>query len=173
MKLVTKKDLSTLPAAAFPLSDGEHILAYRGKQRYALVIFSGEDVIPESLRKIILKWQKAPMAFVVPYYGAEKSNSRVGFPKEFIERVKMAEYPNFYWDILPYPGSDPKGSICKLDHLYPLGKHSDSMECMPYRLTDAAFNYIVEWIRWLIEGVLDPDGLLRMVREELLKIEKI
>lgn len=173
LKLTNRRELASLPPAAFPLNNDEHILAYRGKKRYALVIYSGEDNLPVPIKEITVKWQKSPMVFVVPYYGAEKTVKRVGFPKEFIERVKMAEFPNFYWDLLPFSGSDPGGSICKLDHIYPLGKHHDSIECLPYKLSPNAFGYILEWLRWLIEDVMDPDGFLRTIREELIAIEKI
>jgi len=173
LKLTTRRDLQTLPAAAFPLHDQEIVLAYRGKRRPALVIYAGEDEIPPSLKKRLVKWQISPTALVIPYYGVEKTTKRAGFLKEFVERVKTAEYPSYYWDKLPISNKEKKGSICMLKHILPLGKHHNSIECTPFRLSKEALKVIYEWISWLFEGKMDPDGLLKLFREDLLEISNI
>lgn len=173
LKLQDRRSLSTLPAAGLTFPGDDAILAYRGKKRPALIISSGGGEIPRELREGKPRWQTDPVITVVPYYGADKKGTRAGFHKKFIERVMQAEYPNFYWDKLPTPDSESGGSICRLDHLLPLGKHHDSVEFTKYCLSNEAIGLIHEWVRWLVEGVMDPNGLLKLIREELNKIEKI
>lgn len=173
LKVLDQKTLPTLPAASLTFPEGDSVLAYRGKKRPALIISSGGGEIPNELREGKPKWQTDPLITVAPYYGAEQKSMRAGFHKKFIERVKQAEYPNFYWDRLPTPGSEPGGSICRLDHVLPLGKHHDSVEFTRYCLSDEAVGLIHEWLRWLFEGLMDPNGLLKLIREDLRKIEKI
>ena len=172
LKLLEKRDLSTLPAAALVIPEGEKILAFRGKKRPALIISTGGGEIPKNLKKGKPAWQTAPTVLVVPYYGVEQNQKRAGFNGEFIERVKKAEYPNFYWEKLPIPGDGGKGSICRLDHILPLGKHHDSIEFTEYCLSDMAMEIINQWLRWLIEK-FEPDGDLQYLRESLIKIQEI
>jgi len=172
LKLLEKKELSTLPAAALTFPEGEIVLAYRGKKRPALILSSGRDAIDPALIKGKPKWQSSPTALVAPFYGVQQGK-RAGFSEEFVNRVKMAEYSNFYWDQLPIPEGEKKGSICRLDHILPIGKHHDSVEFTPHCLSNEALDYIKEWLRWLFEGSLDPKGLLWYVREELIKIDMI
>ena len=172
LKLLDKNDLSLLPAAALVVPEGENILAYRGKKRPALIISSGGDEIPSNLRIGKPAWQTTPTILVVPYYGAAQNGKRAGFSEPFIERVKKAEYPNFHWDKLPIPGEGDKGSICRLDHILPLGKHHDSVEFTEHCLSESAMEIISQWLRWLIEEVLPP-GDLQYLRESLMKIQEI
>lgn len=172
LKLLEKEDLSTLPAAALTVPEGEKILAFRGKMRPALIISSGGKDISRNLIKEKPKWQTAPTILVVPYYGAERSGQRAGFRKEFVDRVKKAEYPNFYWDKLPISGEGTEGSICRLDHIFPLGKHHDSVKFTQHCLSEEAMTIIDEWLHWLIEDI-EPSGDLQTVREGLLEIEKL
>jgi len=172
LKLTDKNDLSVLPAAALVVPEGEKILAYRGKKRPALIISSGTDDIPQNLRTGKPAWQTAPTILVIPYYGAAQNGKRAGFHEEFIQRVKKAEYPNFHWDKLPIPGEGEFGSICRLDHILPLGRHHDSVEFTQYCLSEPAMEIINQWLRWLIEETL-PQGELLYLREELIKIQDI
>jgi len=172
LKLLDKHDMSFLPAAALVVPEGEKILAYRGKKRPALIISSGGDEIPKQLRIDKPAWQTTPMILVVPYYGAEQKEKRAGFNEVFIERIKKAEYPNFYWDKLPIPGEGDKGSICRLDHILPLGRHRDSVEFTEHCLSEAAMEIIYQWLSWLI-GEGKPSGNLEYLRENLMKIQEI
>ena len=172
LKLLEREDLPTLPAAALTIPEGEKILAFRGKIRPALIISSGGEAISQNLIQGKPKWQTAPTILVVPYYGVEGREKRAGFSKEFVERVKKAEYPNFYWDTLPIRGHETEGSICRLDHIFPLGKHHDSVKFTEYCLGEKAMEIIDQWLRWLIEDI-EPSGDLQYLRENLLEIEKI
>ena len=172
LKLLDKNDRSLLPASALVVPEGENILAFRGKKRPALIISSGGDEIPENLRKGKPAWQTAPTILVVPYYGVAQDGKRAGFSEPFVDWVKKAEYPNFYWDRLPITGEGQKGSICRLDHILPLGRHHDSVEFTEHCLSEEAMEIMSQWLRWLIEEIL-PDGDLLYLREELLKIQEI
>jgi len=172
LKLLDKNDRSLLPASALVVPEGENILAFRGKKRPALIISSGGDEIQKNLRKGKPAWQTAPTILVVPYYGVAQDGKRAGFSEPFVERVKKAEYPNFYWDRLPITGESKKGSICRLDHILPLGRHHDSVEFTEHCLSEEAMEIMSQWLRWLIEKIL-PDGDLLYLREELLKIQEI
>ncbi len=172
LKLVDKKDLPTLPTAAFPLHKGENILAYRGKKRPALIISSGGPEISKEITKGKPSWQTAPTILVVPYYGVEQDGRRSGFSEEFIGRVKKAEYPHFHWDNLPISGGGNNGSLCRLDHIFPLGKHHDSVEFTEYCLSDEAMLIIDQWLEWLIEDT-KPGDALQFLRESLLHIQEI
>lgn len=172
LKRVDKRDLSTLPSAAFPLNEGEIILSFRGKKRPALIISSGGPEIQKKLTKGKPSWQTAPTILVAPYYGVEQNGVRAGFSGEFISRIKMAEYPNFHWDKLPIGGGGNKGSICRLDHILPLGRHHDSVEFTEYCLSDEAMLIIDQWLEWLIEGAKPGDDL-QFLRESLLSIQAI
>ncbi len=172
LKLADKKDISTLPTAAFPLHDDETILAYRAKKRPALIISSGGSEIQKQLTRGKPSWQTAPTILVVPYYGVEQNGRRAGFSEEFINRIKKAEYPNFHWDILPIRGEGKKGSLCRLDHILPLGRHHDSVEFTEHCLSDEAMLIIDQWLEWLIEGT-KPGEDLQYLRENLLGIHGI
>jgi len=170
LKLTTPRDRQMLPAAAFPLGDQEIVLTWRAKRRPGLVIYAGEEHASPLVARLA-RWQKVPTAIIVPYFGASQEN-RAGFPKEFVERVKAAEYPNFYWDKLPISNREKEGSICKLDFAFPFGKHHDSLECTSYRLSADALTIIHEWMRWLFSGYMDPNGFLKLYRDELLEMKQ-
>jgi len=172
LKLLDKNERSLLPAAALVVPEGENILAYRAKKRPALIISSGGDEISDSLRRGQPMWQTTPTILVIPYYGVALNGKRAGFPEEFVQRVKKAEYPNFHWDRLPILGEQEKGSICRLDHILPLGRHHDSVEFTEYCLSELAMEIMSQWLRWLVEEVL-PQGNLQYLREGLMKIQEI
>ena len=142
------------------------------KKRPALIISSGGSVAEKELIKGKPAWQTAPTILVVPYYGVEQNGRRAGFSEEFINRIKKAEYPNFHWDILPIRGEGKKGSLCRLDHILPLGKHHDSVEFTEYCLSDEAMLIVDQWLEWLIEGT-KPGEDLQYLRENLLSIQEI
>jgi len=173
LELTAKRNLSSLPAAALTLYEGEIVLGYRGKYRPAFIVSSGGEEIPEDLTAGKPAWQTTPTILVAPYYGVERNLKRAGFNKEFVERVKRAEYPNFYWDMLPIPGSDSDGSICKLDHILPLGKYYKSVEFTEHCLSDEALEMIDQWLTWLFSGIEPYEGDFQYLRENLREIQEI
>jgi len=70
--------------------------------------------------------------------------------------------------MLPIRG--PKESIIRLDHIQPVGRHSNSFEVLPHCLTYDALVVLQEWLAWLITGALPREGVLLGIREELLKL---
>ena len=59
-------------------------------------------------------------------------------------------------------------SILRLDHIQPLGTHSDAYDLTPYRLSEGALLIVDEWISWLLTGKLEEGGSLDLVRRTLL-----
>lgn len=157
----------TIPVAALPARAGEVHGVYRTKKRPALVLSTGgQDLPPEVERN--LGWQVARAVLVAPYYGADPSEKRAGWPEEFVKRISRAEYPQYAYDKLPLPGATE--SILRLDHLQPVGRHHDSYDLTPFVLSDDALMVLDEWLVWLVTGALRPDGVLHMLREELSEV---
>src|SRR5207302_873569 len=50
------------------------------------------------------RWQSARTLLVAPFYGADASGTRGGWPAPFVDRIRRAEYPQYIWDQLPSPG---------------------------------------------------------------------
>jgi len=66
-----------------------------------------------------------PTALVVPFYGAEHTEARSGWPSQFLDRIRRCEYPQFMLDVLP--GSTTE-SVARLNHLQPIGRHHESYD---------------------------------------------
>jgi hypothetical protein len=158
-----------LPIAALPQRENEIRTVYLGKRRPALIISRGGSRVADSLTRNRAKWQTNPTVIVAPYYGAEKGIKRTGFNPEFVERIRLCEYPQFMWDMLPIEGST-KESIMRLDHMQPVGKSRDSIEFTNYCLGDRALLLLDEWIEWIITGNLDKDTKLCEIRDVLLDL---
>ena len=158
----------SLPVAAMPLYRGERRGIYRVKKRPAILVNSGGQEVPRELRQGSAKYQTSPSILAVPAYGADQDGNRSGFRQELVKRIRRCEYPQYFWDKLPIPGS--KDSIIRFDHLQPIGYHHESVEFTEYVLSTDALLIFNEWITWLIQGELPVDGILGDIREELLKM---
>ncbi|MGA9652559.1 MAG: hypothetical protein WBV96_01485, partial [Polyangia bacterium] len=66
------------------------------------------------------------------------------------------------------PLGDVQESILRLDQIQAIGSDPKSLEVMPYRLADVPMQILDEWLCWLVQGGLSPDGLLSGLREGLL-----
>jgi len=157
---------SKLPVAALPHHEGEVYAVYRAKRRPALVLSTGGGVVDKNLRKGGAKWQHAPTILVAPYYGAERSDTRAGWPASFVDRIQRAEYPQYLIDTLPI-GAAKIDSVLRLDHLQPVGQHQDSYDATEHCLSPEALRLVDEWLLWLQTGTLDPNGALAAARELL------
>lgn len=155
--------VSKLPVAALPHREGEVYAVYRAKRRPALVLSTGGVPVHKVLRRGGAKWQHAPTILVAPYYGADLSATRGGWPAAFIDRIQRAEYPQYLLDTLPIAGGKID-SVLRLDHVQPIGNHQDSYEATEYCLSDEALRLVDEWFLWLTSGMLDPDGALATAR---------
>jgi len=159
----------TLPVAGLPrLAGAESFLAYRGKRRPCLVI--GTPSGPEIEKKLIrggLSSLRHRFVLVAPYYGVEPER-RAGCPPAFAERIRHAQYPQFFWDILPMARGEV--SILRLDQIHPVGEHHQSFEHYGYRLSDDALKIVDEWLNWHLYDVLG-DGLsfFRELIEDIMK----
>jgi hypothetical protein len=137
------------------------------KKRPAIIISRGGPRIKKSLTKNKAKWQTNPAVVVAPYYGMEQGFKRAGFNPEFVERVRLCEYPQFMWDKLPL-SVDSGESIMRLDHMQPVGRSQDSIQFTDYCLSDRALLLFDEWLKWLITGTLDKQTKLCEIRDVLL-----
>lgn len=158
-----------LPVAALPHYPGETRVVLRAKKRPALVLATGGKDLPPELRGgSSANWMTAPTLLVAPYYGVEASQKRAGWKPQLVERIRHCEYPQYLWDKLPIDGAE--FSILRFDHLQPVGLHHDSYEMTPFCLSQEALTLVDEWVRWLLTGRMDEQGLLLGIREELVKL---
>jgi hypothetical protein len=160
-----------LPVAALPAFEGEVNAIYRAKTRPALLVSEGGPQVEKTLTLGKPKWQTAPTVLVAPYYGVDEGGKRSGFRPEFVNRVRRCEYPQFMWDALPFGGSTTE-SILRLDHLQPIGRHHDTIEVTPYRLSEDALEVFDDWLDWLIGREFVEESLLLFFREEIRNIEE-
>lgn len=154
-----------LPVAAMPDTPGELRIVQRGKIRPMLVISTGGVGVDRVLRQGTARWMSNPTLLAAPYYGADQDGSRGGWRPEFVKRIRHCEYPQYMWDSLP--NGRVRESILRLDHIQPIGRHTDTYELTGYRLTDEALKLLDEWLMWLQTGVLDAAGVLSMLRKDL------
>lgn len=160
------KRMKMLPVAAMPLNGNELYTVYKAKKRPCLILGDGCSDLPKHLCEGRPSWQVAHTVLVAPYFGVEQDGGRAGFPPPFVERVKHCEFPQFFWDVLPHSG---KESMLYLMQAQPIGKHFDSIECLPFTLSAKALCVIDEWMGWAFTGNdPDPYGFLFGARELLM-----
>ncbi|MBU1566987.1 MAG: hypothetical protein KJ630_15365 [Proteobacteria bacterium] len=75
----------------------------------------------------------AKTVFLAPYYGADQEG-RAGYSSRLMERIRHAEYPQFFTDSLPIDGKT-KESILRLDHLQSFGFYFNSFELTGFKLS--------------------------------------
>jgi hypothetical protein len=153
----------TLPVSTVPLYPGEERIVQRAKKRPALIISEGGLPLPRRLRRDRPRWQTSFLLLVAPYYGGEQDGTRAGYPKEFLDRVRRCEFPQFMVDFLP-PGYRDQ-SVLYLNQIQPLGKDHGSIELLDYRLSDQALAIMDEWVTWLVTGLLPQKGYLMTARD--------
>jgi len=112
----------------------------------------------------------SPTILVAPYYGGDQDGRRSGYPPELVERIRHAEYPQFFWDKLPIGG--PKESILRFDHIQPVGSHYSAYEYTGYALSDDAVDLIIDdWLTWLFYGGLPEDSFILDYQKEVVSTE--
>ena len=158
-----------LPVAGLPQRKNEIRAVYLAKKRPAIIISRGGPLIKTHLTKNKAKWQTNTAVVVAPYYGTEQGVKRAGFNPEFIERVRLCEYPQFMWDKLPLNMGSGE-SMMRLDHMQPVGRSQDSIQVTDFCLSDRALLLFDEWLKWLITGSLDKDTKLCEIRDVLLNL---
>ena len=171
LRVGTPPKISKLPVAALPTFTGESYVAQRGKKRPVLVLSMGGPEIPKAVSQGAPGYQRKPCVLVMPYYGVDQDGKRAGFAPEFITRIRRTEYPQYMLDTLPVGGSSE--SVLRLDHVLAVGSAASNFELSPYRLHAEAFDLVLDWFRWLVEGDVPADGLLAMARSDLMRVEAI
>lgn len=157
-----------LPVAAMPLYGNEVWAAYRAKKRPCLTLGTNFPTVDSDLTKKKPKSSTANTTIVAPFYGADENNNRAGYTRDFIERVRHLEYPQFHWDSLPNKNKNsPKESILRLDHLQPVGSHYMSYKLSGYKLSDEAMNLIDELVNWQFLKGFPKDSLLIDYRKSI------
>jgi len=148
--------LEVLPVAPLPRLDGADChLVHRAKKRPCLVLSTIErPLINPALTRGMSNYQTANFFLVAPSYGVEESK-RSGYRREFAERIKHAEYPQFFWDYLPHSGGEE--SILRLDQIQPVADHYHSYSETGYRLNDKALLIVDIWLNWLMTGEMDSN----------------
>lgn len=159
--------MKALPVAAMPLyGDKDLYTVYTSKKRPCLILGDGCAELPKEIRRDRPSWQTAHTVIVAPYFGIEQGVGRAGFPAPFVDRVKQCEFPQFFWDILPH---NSKESMLFFMQAQPIGKHLDSIELSPYKLSPEALCVIDEWLSWSFTGnPPDEEGFLFEARNLLL-----
>lgn len=160
-----RPDVSRLPVAALPQYPKESYSVYNAKVRPVLVIGTGGIDVDPDLTRGKGKWQRTRTLLVAPYFGVDRSSQRGGWDPRFAQKIRHAEFSQFFWDRLPVQGA--MGSILRLDQLQPIGRHHEAYEYTPYRLSQDAMEVTDQWLEWYLFGRLDPEGILQMAREEL------
>lgn len=161
------RKMNILPVAALPLLTNELYTVYKAKKRPCLILGDGCSDFPGELCRDRPSWQVAHTVIVAPFFGIDSSAGRAGFPPGLVKRVKKCEFPQFFWDTLPHTG---KESMMLLMQAQPIGKHEDSIECTPYKLSTEALCVMDEWLHWALSGTEpSPRGTLSVARDILLK----
>jgi hypothetical protein len=157
-----------LPVASFPKADNEVYLISKAKKRPAIVIANdktGFNTLKE-LRQGV-SWQKQPTLIVAPYYGVEANDNRKGFPPDFVERVRLCEYPELMYAKLPFHSQHTKESILYLKHMASVGRHHETVESTKYYLSEDAMWYFEEQLKWYICNEFDSNGFIADFREQI------
>ncbi len=105
---------------------------------------------------------------VAPYYGGDQDATRSGWHEPLVERIRKLEFPQYMLDSLPVTGKKvTRQSILRLDHIMPIGKHHNSYQLGPVRLSEEALALLDDWLVWLATGKLSTNTLLGLAREDL------
>lgn len=143
---------STLPVAAMPLFDGESFLVQRGKRRPCLILVEPSEEIDRTLARGQPRRHTARTRLVLPYYSANGTSSRGGWSPKLVARIKLCEYAQYFWDLLPLPSGSPEGSILRLDHAFSIGRDPASIESTGYSLHPEALRVLEDQYLWYVTG---------------------
>ncbi len=163
----------TLPVAGLPKANrGEEFLVTRAKRRPALVLGTGGKEVPVEYRRGFPKSQTAPSLILTPYYGSKPTSTRGGYNIEWVNRIRLCEYPQCMWDLLPIRGGS--SSILRFDHTQAISGHYRAVQVTPFRLSDEAVRIVLEWYLWLLSGAdaPPPGSVLGTIRDELIVLDE-
>jgi|SRR5579862_384936 len=150
-----------LPVAGLPHFQDEVRLVYRAKRRPMLVLSGSGSPIEATLRVGMARYQTNPTILAAPYYSCESR-----WNKEFVERIRRCTYSQYIFDVLPIPGG--RESILRLNHVQPIGAHSEAYELTEFTLSGPALDVVEQQFRWFRQGVLERAELFE-IRNTLLE----
>ena len=157
------RSASSLPVAAVPSRPNEDRIVRRGKWRPCLVL-AGTDVPVDSALAPRGRWQTRLARLLVPYYSANGSTSRSGWPERLVDRIRRCGYPQYFWDRLPLDGSS-EGSILRLDNAFTIGHDLTHVEQTQHRLSQDALDILHDWFAWYVTGRLGSDSIISTAQD--------
>ena len=134
-------------------------MVLRGKRRPGLILAEAKVRIDRSLTRGKGRWQTARTRLVAPFFSANGTSSRSGWPPELVTRIQHCEYPQYFWDNLPVPGST-EGSILRFDHAFSIGEDLANIDQTGYRLHPDALEVLQDWYLWYVTGTVTRDSAL-------------
>lgn len=148
---------SPLPVAGLPTLQGAHgWILNRMKKRPCLVIAeSSTQKVDRALTLGMNASATHNYALVAPYYGVDQ-DGRAGYNPRFVEKIKHAIFPQWFWDKLPIDGTEE--SILRLDQIHPAGDHHQTYKHSGYALSDDAKKVMREWLEWHL-GFKSSEGI--------------
>jgi len=126
-----------------------------------LVLSGSGSPIEATLRVGMARYQTNPTILAAPYYSCESR-----WNKEFVERIRRCTYSQYIFDVLPIPGG--RESILRLNHVQPIGAHSEAYELTEFTLSGPALDVVEQQFRWFRQGVLERAELFE-IRNTLLE----
>ncbi|MDR1857433.1 MAG: hypothetical protein LBR22_09820 [Desulfovibrio sp.] len=124
-----RDELKPIPVASIPTYTNEILTINRGKVRPVLIVATPGTTIPHEIRKNLPEWYSAATYIVVPYFTA--------MGPEFIKRIKLCEYTQCFWDLLPFE-EEGHGSILRFDHIQAVEPEINSLIATEWSLSDNA-----------------------------------
>lgn len=161
---------SPLPVAGLPSHQGAHgWMISRMKKRPCLVLFDDPKIsINTALIRGMSKSATCAYAIVAPFYGVDQDKGRSGYNPGFVEKIKHATYPQWFWDMLPLDST--KESILRMDQIHPVGHHHQSFEHTGYALGENARKMMREWLEWY--AGFKTSGAIKDFREFIAEFDK-
>ena len=163
-----KSETPQIPVAALQCKPGERWIAFRAKERPAIVVHDPyEPVDRNALMPGYYKPHVAPTLMVAPSFGND-SEGRASFPPEITVHCRRGFYSQYIWDMLPLGGTSE--SIIRLDQIRPIGRNASNYRLTDWQLSMEALVVLDSWMEWLQTGMLDEDSDLCTIRDLLLEL---
>lgn len=160
-----------LPVAGMPAYRHEVNIVQRAKRRPCLIVGLCGESIPKPENPGKPGWQTAPTLLVAPYYGVDEGDNRAGWSAAFVQQIRACQYPQYIWDKAPYGST--KESILRMDHIQAIGRHHNSLEILPWRLSCDAVHVLNDWMHWLRHNTVKEDSVLEVILESLGEVNSV
>lgn len=154
-----KPEKPELPVAALYTHDDERWLAYKAKERPAIVL--ADLCEPLTAPQGGYKPHYQPTIAVAPCFGIG-AGTRASFDDELVKRCRRAQYPQYIWDQLPLDTAT-EASIIRLDQQMPIGRSLNNYRLAGWRMTAKAVEILDDWVTWFRTGKLIEDADLQVL----------